>query len=683
MSGLRRLSSHGWNPRVSLPLLAVLAALAALLTLAAPGHAQTTTTNPIILVSNINQTTSSTVDRFGTTAQRFTTSDDAAFYSLHSVVFDVASDSRGFTADIYTVDSSGYPDTLHASLTAPGSSSGARRTYTAPADTMLDASTPYTVQVESTSDTIGAKYKAAGSNAEDSSSLAGWTIANAYDLLNSSDNWQATSSGNSLKLQIRANPISFSNLAAGHTSPVGMWSPDGSTLWVGQWFKTRVYAYNLADETLDSGKSWTLHNPSTAGDRNRKPTGIWSNANRIYVTDPDHGRVFQYRCEAVSWDATMSGVASQTLGGTSYEGYFDSAHSIISTSEGTLDPASFTVDGVEYQVQKLAFATNGNQALNLWTNPAVSKNTPANIRLRITIGGTTKDLGPPTANSGSNGVTWQLSTHGYTSGDWDNTDVKVELLRRVSPDSAAGNKRTLTSANYTLHADNGNRQGLWSDGTTAWVADAADDNLYAYALSDFSRDSGKDIDLASGNTAARGIWSDGTTIWVLDKDDEKLYAYALADGSRKADLDITLDSAGENYNSIWSDGTTMYVIENTSGSATRDPRIHKLALHGAGGGDADGGHRRHHGHGRPDHPRIHVPVGPGGRQRGVRHLRRNRFHLHPGRRRPGQDHQGQGELHRRRQLLRDADQRGHDGGGGGAAGQPGGLHRRGGRRRDH
>ena len=113
------------------------------------------------------------------------------------------------------------------------------------------------------------------------------------------------------------------------------------------------------------------------------------------------------------------------------------------------------------------------------------------------------------------------------------------------------------------------------------MSDAADDNLYAYALSDFSRDSGKDIDLASGNTAPRGIWSDGKTIWVLDKGRKKLYAYVLADGSRRAGQELTLDSAGENYNSIWSDGETMYVIENAAGSATRDPRIHKLPLLGA------------------------------------------------------------------------------------------------------
>ena len=230
--------------------------------------------------------------------------------------------------------------------------------------------------------------------------------------------------------------VDFSDLQADHTSPIGMWSPDGSTLWVGQWFSTQVYAYNLADETANYSENWTLHKPATLSESNRKPTGIWSNGTHIYVTDPDHGRVFQ-----------------------------------------------------------------------------------------------------------------------YNFGD-----------------------KTLTSTTHSLHADNGNRQGLWSDGTTAWVSDNADDKLYAYQLSDFSRQSDKDIDLHSDNVEARGIWSDGTTIWVLDSSEEKIYAYLLSDGSRDSGLDIDLDGAGVNYNSIWSDGTTMYVVENTGGSASRDPQIHKLPL---------------------------------------------------------------------------------------------------------
>ena len=139
--------------------------------------------------------------------------------------------------------------------------------------------------------------------------------------------------------------------------------------------------------------------------------------------------------------------------------------------------------------------------------------------------------------------------------------------------------KSLTSNTLSLDSNNGSRNGLWSDGTTAWVSDPTDNKLYAYVLSDFSRDSGKDIDLDSDNATARGIWSDGTTIWVLERDDHKLFAYTLADGVRNADLDITgLDPDGANYTSIWSDGTTMYVVENAGGSASRDPQIHKLPL---------------------------------------------------------------------------------------------------------
>ena len=93
--------------------------------------------------------------------------------------------------------------------------------------------------------------------------------------------------------------------------------------------------------------------------------------------------------------------------------------------------------------------------------------------------------------------------------------------------------------------------------------------------------------------------------------------------------------------------------------------------HGAGGRDADGGHHRHPGRRRADQPQLHLPVDPGGRH-GCRHLRGDVEHLHPGRRRPGHDNQGQGELRRRRQQSRDAHQRDDGGGDGGGAAQRGG-----------
>ena len=49
--------------------------------------------------------------------------------------------------------------------------------------------------------------------------------------------------------------------------------------------------------------------------------------------------------------------------------------------------------------------------------------------------------------------------------------------------------------------------------------------MYAYKLSDGSRDSAKDYTLHSDNGNPGGIWSDGTTMWVLDVNDDKIYAY--------------------------------------------------------------------------------------------------------------------------------------------------------------
>ena len=111
----------------------------------------------------------------------------------------------------------------------------------------------------------------------------------------------------------------------------------------------------------------------------------------------------------------------------------------------------------------------------------------------------------------------------------------------------------------------GNRvpTGIWSDGTTMWVAEDDDEKLYAYRLSDGSRDSAKDFDTLkeSGNTNPSEIWSDGTTMWVLDNVGKKIYAYRLSDKSHDPSKDFnTLYRAGnDSPAAIWSDRTTMWV----------------------------------------------------------------------------------------------------------------------------
>ena len=115
-------------------------------------------------------------------------------------------------------------------------------------------------------------------------------------------------------------------------------------------------------------------------------------------------------------------------------------------------------------------------------------------------------------------------------------------------------------------AGNNSPYGIWSDGMTMWVADIADDKLYAYRMSDQSRDSGQDFDTldAAGNTFPGGIWSDGTTMWVADITDDKLYAYRLSDTVRDSGKDFgTLSAAGNREPfGIWSDDTTIWVVDS-------------------------------------------------------------------------------------------------------------------------
>ncbi len=111
-----------------------------------------------------------------------------------------------------------------------------------------------------------------------------------------------------------------------------------------------------------------------------------------------------------------------------------------------------------------------------------------------------------------------------------------------------------------LDDGNTNPFGIWSDGTTMWVADWMDARIYAYSLATKIRDAGKDFSLAS-NRVPNGIWSDGTTMWVADGLDSKIFAYNLATKAPVPSQDFnTLENS---LTGIWSDGTTMWVSNNT------------------------------------------------------------------------------------------------------------------------
>ena len=49
--------------------------------------------------------------------------------------------------------------------------------------------------------------------------------------------------------------------------------------------------------------------------------------------------------------------------------------------------------------------------------------------------------------------------------------------------------------------------------------------IYAYSMASKARVLANDITLVAGNTDPQGLWSDGTTMWVADYGDDKLFAY--------------------------------------------------------------------------------------------------------------------------------------------------------------
>ena len=129
-----------------------------------------------------------------------------------------------------------------------------------------------------------------------------------------------------------------------------------------------------------------------------------------------------------------------------------------------------------------------------------------------------------------------------------------------------------SSKDISLHTDNGSSKGIWSNGTTIWVADDEDDKLYAYALSDGTRQDGtgstvnQEFSLHADNGDPAGIWSEGTTIWVANSGNtqaspNKIFAYTLSGGASDTAKEF-VGNANWTPFGIWGQGTTMWVINH-------------------------------------------------------------------------------------------------------------------------
>ena len=124
---------------------------------------------------------------------------------------------------------------------------------------------------------------------------------------------------------------------------------------------------------------------------------------------------------------------------------------------------------------------------------------------------------------------------------------------------------TVTRDIEALDSGHDSPSGMWSDGSTLWLAengDGADDSVYAYDLATGERVESREFALADTNRAPRGIWSDGETVWVSDSGRERLFAYRLADGERVEEREFALAEGNSDARGIWSDEETMWVLDS-------------------------------------------------------------------------------------------------------------------------
>ena len=184
------------------------------------------------------------------------------------------------------------------------------------------------------------------------------------------------------------------------------------------------------------------------------------------------------------------------------------------------------------------------------------RNSPTNLSTHGNAD-TSLDITLHASNDQPFGGAWSNGSHIWVA---DSSPARIFVYRLDQYDSNNHGDR-VESMEFTLHGDNAHPQGIWSDGTTMWVADLGDGKLYAYELSSGDRDSGKDISLLGSNDNPRGIWSNHTTMWVTDSEDDRVYAYAMSDGAAQTGKEFDVVSANARPRGAASDGSTLWVTD--------------------------------------------------------------------------------------------------------------------------
>ena len=200
-----------------------------------------------------------------------------------------------------------------------------------------------------------------------------------------------------------------------------------------------------------------------------------------------------------------------------------------------VDIAGFSADVLSYRIGV------ANEVGQVTVTPYLSDG-----RATIDINGSSVSSGSGHAVSlseGSNEITITVTAQ-------DGTTTRVYTVTADRGSNAAFGWKVTDDFNDLGLASAVTPRGIWSSGTTMWVACATGNdnigaNLCSYSMSTKKRGADFHTLGTHGNNSPMGIWSDLTTMWVADAYDKKIYAYKMSNYSRKPSSEFnTLRAAG-------------------------------------------------------------------------------------------------------------------------------------------
>ena len=227
---------------------------------------------------------------------------------------------------------------------------------------------------------------------------------------------------------------------------------------------------------------------------NSAPRGVWGNEETIWVANDGSGatdKLYAYNRSDRSRDSSSDFDTLNTPGNNNPRGI---------CSDGT---TMFVADGGDDKIYA--------------------------YRMSDTTRDSGKDVTLDSANNSPQGLSCDR-THLWVAEDNDDLTSKIFVYLRSdgSHVSTLDIGASVLSPSSSVGAVNNNDQrGMWSNGTTLFVVDDGDDQVYGYQLSDQSQDVDKNLDLDAANTDPWGLWFDGRVLWVADTAADKLYVYDL------------------------------------------------------------------------------------------------------------------------------------------------------------